>query len=267
MDNVNVRKLTYGGLMTALVFVTTAIIPQIPIPFTEGYIHTGDSMIFVTSILLGWKYGLFAGGVGSAMADLFLGYAHWALPTLIIKGIMGAIVGLMAQDVNSHKLKTLRSIISYTIGIGWVGTAIYFKTTLYNISSNLENSEVAGFLVEKLSLDGTQQLESLINSVQLSLMFAAIIIPVFIVVLSIILKKKDKELFSMNSLMGMTLAGLWMVVGYYIAGGILKGNMIIPMFSVPANIIQFIGGAVIAFPIILALKKSKVSTKISSRII
>ncbi len=266
MNNFNVRRLTYGGLMTALVFATTAIVPQIPIPFSEGYIHTGDSMIFVTSILLGWRYGVFAGGVGSAMADLFLGYAHWALPTLIIKGIMGAIVGLMAQDIKDNKLKTFRSIVSYIIGIGWIGLSIYLKTTLHNISANLETSETANFLVEKFNLKGMEQLQSLINSVQLSLIFAIIIIPIFILILSIILRKKDKELFSINSLMGMTLAGLWMVTGYYIAGGILKGNMIIPIFSVPANIIQFIGGAVIAFPIILALKKAKISTILSSRL-
>ncbi len=266
MNNFNVRRLTYGGLMTALVFATTAIVPQIPIPFSEGYIHTGDSMIFVTSILLGWRYGVFAGGVGSAMADLFLGYAHWALPTLIIKGIMGAIVGLMAQEIKDKKINIFRSIISYVIGIGWIGLSIYFKTTLHNISANLETSETAGYLVEKFNLNGIEQLQSLINSVQLSLIFAIIIIPIFILILSIILRKKDKELFSINSLMGMTLAGLWMVTGYYIAGGILKGNMIIPIFSVPANIIQFVGGAVIAFPIILALKKAKVSTILSSRL-
>lgn len=260
MDSFNVRKLTYGGLMTALVFVATAIIPQIPIPFTEGYVHTGDSMIFVASILLGWKYGVIAGGVGSAMADLFLGYSHWALPTLIIKGIMGAIVGLMAQEIRDNKVKTFRSIIAYIIGIGWIGLSLYLKATLNNISSNIEKSEIAGFLVEKFELNGIEQLQTLINSVQLSLAFAIIIIPIFIVALSIILRKKDKELFSMNSLMGMTLAGLWMVVGYYIAGGILKGNMIIPIFSIPANIVQFIGGSVIAFPIILALKKAKIST-------
>lgn len=266
MERFNVKRLTYGGLMTALVFATTAIIPQIPIPFTEGYIHTGDSMIFVTSILLGWKYGLFAGGVGSAMADLFLGYAHWAVPTLIIKGIMGAIVGLMAQDIKSNKVRTFRSIVGYIIGIGWVGLAIYFKITLSNISYNLQSSELASLLVEKLKLSGAEQLHTLINSVQLSLIIAIIIIPILMIALSIALRKKDRELFSMNSLMGMTLAGLWMVVGYYVAGGILKGNMIIPIFSVPANIIQFIGGVVIAFPIILALKKAKVTKILSSRL-
>ncbi len=266
MNKFDVRRLTYGGLMTALVFATTAIIPQVPIPFTEGYIHTGDSMIFVTSILLGWRYGLFAGGVGSAMADLFLGYAHWAVPTLIIKGIMGAIVGIMAHEVKNNKLRVFRNILSYIIGIGWFGLAIFFKLTLSNISYNLESSEIAGFLVEKLQLNGSEQLQALIGSIQLSLMLAIIIIPIFIVILSIVLRKKDKELFSMNSLMGMTLSGLWMVVGYYVAGGILKGNMIIPIFSVPANIIQFIGGAVIAFPIVLALKKTKITKLLSSRL-
>lgn len=264
MSKFNVKRLTYGGLMTALVFVTTAVVPQVPIPFTEGYIHTGDSMIFVTSILLGWKYGLFAGGIGSAMADLFLGYAHWTVPTLIIKGIMGAIVGLMAHEVRNNKLKAFRSVLGYVIGIGWFGLAILFKLTLSNISNNLETSEMAIFLIEKLGLNGVEQLQALVSSVQILLMIAIIIIPIFIVTLSIVLKEKDKELFNINSLMGMTLAGLWMVVGYYVAGGILKGNMIIPIFSVPANIIQFIGGAVIAFPIVLALKKAKVTKFLSS---
>lgn len=264
MNKYNVKRLTYGGLMTALVFATTAVIPQVPVPFTEGYIHTGDSMIFVTSILLGWKYGLFAGGVGSAMADLFLGYAHWTVPTLIIKGIMGAIVGLMAHEVKNNKLRVFRNILTYVIGIGWLGLAIFFYLTLSNISDNIKNSEIASFLVESLQLVGVEHLQSLINSVRLALMSAAIIIPIFIVLLSIFLRKKDKKLFSINSLMGMTLSGLWMVAAYYVAGGILKGNMIIPIFSVPANIIQFIGGALIAFPIVLALKKANVTKLLSS---
>lgn len=263
MNRFNARKLTYGGLMTALVFATTAIIPQIPIPFTEGYIHTGDSMIFVTSILLGWKYGLFAGGVGSAMADLFLGYAHWAFPTLIIKGIMGAIVGIMAQNVKEKRHKVLINLAGYIIAIGWVMLAIYLKIVL---SNSLKDSELINFLVDKLDLNGIEQLERLINTVQLSLVLAIIIIPVFIIVLSIILRKKDKELFSINSLMGMTLAGLWMVSGYYVAGGILKGNIIVPIFSVPANIIQFVGGGIIAFPVVLALKNAKVTKMLSSRL-
>jgi len=266
MSKFNIRRLSYGGLMTALVFTTTAIIPQIPIPFTEGYIHTGDSMIFVTSILLGWKYGLIAGGIGSAMADLFLGYAHWAFPTLIIKGIMGAIVGLMAQDVKEKRLKILVKIIGYAVAIGWVILAIYLKKVLSNISNELSDSEIINSLVDKLSLNGIEHLERLINSVQMSLVLAIMIIPIFTIVLSIILRKRDKELFSVNSLMGMTLAGLWMVSGYYVAGGILKGNMIVPIFSVPANVIQFIGGEIVAFPIVLALKKANVNKMLSSRL-
>lgn len=247
--------------MTALVFVSTAIIPQIPIPFTEGYIHTGDSMIFVTSIFLGWKYGVFAGGIGSAMADLFLGYAHWALPTLIIKSIMGAIVGLMAQEVKDVKLKKIRNFVAYFFGIVWIGLTAYFNKIL----SNIEGTKVDNSLIEELGVSGMQELLTLINKVQMSLLIVLAIIPIIILIISILLRKKDKDLFSMSSLMGITLAGLWMVIGYYIFGGIIKGNMIVPIFSVPLNVAQFIVGAVIAFPIILALKRSGISVDLDSK--
>ena len=41
-----------------------------PVPFTRGYIHLGDSMIFIAAILFGWRVGALAGGLGSALADV-----------------------------------------------------------------------------------------------------------------------------------------------------------------------------------------------------
>ncbi len=79
-------KIIYTGLMTALVLIATLFF-KIPVPFTNGYVHLGDSMIFVAAIILGWKGGAFAAGVGSAFADILGGYTHWALPTLIIKAL------------------------------------------------------------------------------------------------------------------------------------------------------------------------------------
>ncbi|MEI3175535.1 MAG: ECF transporter S component [Lachnospiraceae bacterium] len=55
------------ALATALVCVATMVV-QIPIPL--GYAHLGDSCILLAAYLFGWKIGLFAGGVGSALADL-----------------------------------------------------------------------------------------------------------------------------------------------------------------------------------------------------
>ncbi|MGF7056383.1 ECF transporter S component [Brassicibacter mesophilus] len=257
MNNFNVRRLTYGGLMTALVFVATAIIPQVPVPFTEGYIHTGDSMIFVAAIMLGWRYGAIAGGLGCAMADLYLTYTHWALPTFIIKSLMGAIVGFMAQEYKDKKINVLRNIVSLAIGGGWIVLGILLKRFMTAKLAGFSDSELVYRLMQKFEFNSIDQLKNLVNYVQISLTIAIIVIPIAIVILSLILHKMDKKLFSINNLMGMTLAGLWMVIGYYIAGGILKGNMLVPIFSIPSNLIQFIGGAAIAFPIIIGLKKTK----------
>lgn len=44
--------------------------------------------------------------------------------------------------------------------------------------------------------------------------------------------------------------------GYYIAEGIIYGNWIAPVTSIPGNIVQVIIGGIIAFPIIKILKKA-----------
>ena len=50
------------GLMTCLVIVATMFI-KIPIPMTQGYVHLGDSMIFLAVLILGKKSGSLAAGV------------------------------------------------------------------------------------------------------------------------------------------------------------------------------------------------------------
>ncbi|MFQ6064870.1 MAG: ECF transporter S component [Candidatus Bathyarchaeia archaeon] len=90
-----------SGVMAALVFITTMMI-RVPVPATQGYINIGDCMIFVSALLFGPLVGGFAGGVGSALADL-VGYPSYTLYTLVIKGIEGLIVGSLTTGKNSWK--------------------------------------------------------------------------------------------------------------------------------------------------------------------
>ena len=90
------RKLALLALLTALVAAATRVI-QIPTPATKGYVNLGDGMIFVAALLFGGSIGGIAGGIGSALADILGGYANWALPTLIIKGLEGLLVGWLFQ--------------------------------------------------------------------------------------------------------------------------------------------------------------------------
>ena len=59
------------------------------------------------------------------------------------------------------------------------------------------------------------------------------------------------------NLLGITLAGIWMVAGYYAAEALLYGNWISPVTSIPGNLIQLAAGAVIAVPLSAALKRTK----------
>ena len=121
--NNRLRLLAYGGLGIALVAVGTIAI-NIPMPGTQGYVNVGDTFIFVIAAIFGPLLGLIAGGIGSALADLILGYAHWAPFTLVIKGLEGLLVGWIAE--RSSRTQTLvgrpgmLTLLAYLLGAAWM---------------------------------------------------------------------------------------------------------------------------------------------------
>ena len=96
MDQRRVIRLAMTAVMTAFVTVATFLI-QIPNPPTRGYINVGDAMIFTTALTFGSYIGGVAGGLGSALADLWAGFGYFAPFTLIIKGFEGLVAGLIAD--------------------------------------------------------------------------------------------------------------------------------------------------------------------------
>src|SRR5438105_1053846 len=104
------KKIVLTGLMIALVCLATIAI-QIPVPGTNGYVNIGDTIIFMTSILFGPIPGMIAGGIGSAFADILSGYTHWALFTLIIKGIEGYVVGFIITKLKTSNLNIILSTL------------------------------------------------------------------------------------------------------------------------------------------------------------
>ncbi len=80
-------------VMAALTAATTAFI-SIPFAPTRGYFNIGDAMVMFSGLLLGSRLGFLAGGIGSALADIILGYSFFAPLTLFIKGLEGMVAGL-----------------------------------------------------------------------------------------------------------------------------------------------------------------------------
>lgn len=84
MKSSALRTLTLTGIFTALIFVFTAFIH---IPSYTGYVHIGDSFLYLAASILPLPYSLFAGAAGAVLSDTLTGFAIWAPGSLIIKSV------------------------------------------------------------------------------------------------------------------------------------------------------------------------------------
>lgn len=251
------RNIVIAGILIALTFVLTFAI-KVPVPFTRGYVHLGDSIIFIASILFGWKVGALVGGLGSALADLVGGYAFWAIPTLIIKSIMGALVGLISYNYRKkYSLKNEIFIFSISVSV-WIVFMLSISLFLENLIENLDNTSLTQVLIEELGYENIEELSSFLLQVRSLINIVLIVIPLALTIFSLTLRKRDLKLFNLGNMMGSVVAGLWMVVGYFLAGRLILGNWVIPIFEIPWNVMQFSLGMIVAYIVLLGLQKTNI---------
>ncbi len=99
-----------AALIAALACVATMII-KIPSPL-NGYVNLGDAVVLVAGWMLSPAYGFLAAGIGSALADLFSGYAVYAPATFVIKGLMALIAYFIARTFRNKQRKLPSKIVS-----------------------------------------------------------------------------------------------------------------------------------------------------------
>ena len=110
MKDEKLKKLVFTALLAALTCVATMII-RIPTP-TMGYIHPGDAVVLLSGALLGPAYGAIAGGLGSALSDLFAGYIVYVPATAIIKGLTAATAGIITHTlIKKHSAHPALSVL------------------------------------------------------------------------------------------------------------------------------------------------------------
>jgi len=156
------KKLVVTAIAAALTLAVTALI-QFPAPVAQGYINVGDAIIFISAVLFGPIVGLLAGGLGSMLADVITGYVHWALPTLIIKGAEGFIVGLFAaffKKLNVNRivgaiLSMFTGAVVCLAGYFFAAAAMYssFAVAGFDLISNLIQISISlGIAITVLSV-------------------------------------------------------------------------------------------------------------------
>lgn len=80
------RLISLTALFAALTAVATAFI-KINTGINEGYLHFGDSVIYLAACILPLPYACIAAAVGGGIADLLAGAAVWAPITAVIKAL------------------------------------------------------------------------------------------------------------------------------------------------------------------------------------
>ena len=118
MNGRTIRIVT-TGIFAAMITVMTAYICHIPYGANGGYIHFGDTLIYLAAVFLPRPYAFAAAAIGGGMADL-LTAPMWMPATVIIK----LLIVLPFTEKNSRLLSP-RNIAAPIIA-GAVSAAGYY---------------------------------------------------------------------------------------------------------------------------------------------
>lgn len=154
MENITIKNMSLCGLATALIFVATLCI-QIPNGI-NGYYNLGEGLIFTFACFLDPKLALLAAGIGSGLADIVTGYAHYFLFTLIIKGLEGYLASWLYQHTRLN-VAMIFAISGVLMIIGyWLADAFINQSFAYANLSIIGNTVQAivgcmiGFVLSKI---------------------------------------------------------------------------------------------------------------------
>lgn len=120
---VKIREMVEISLMTAITYLAVSFLH---IPYgSGGVVHLGDSIIFITAVLLGTRQAVISGAVGMTMFDMMNQYAQYAPYTFVIKAVMALILGLIVNSGNSRGDNWGKNIIGLILASAW-GVAGYY---------------------------------------------------------------------------------------------------------------------------------------------
>lgn len=111
------RTIAVTGVMLAVIFVMTRSITISIGP--GGFVHMGDIAIYVAAFLFGPLVALIAGGLGTSLADVSLGYGVWAPGTLVIHGIQGLVAGAIAWRGGLNRMITAGIVGGVILVVGY----------------------------------------------------------------------------------------------------------------------------------------------------
>lgn len=122
------RLLTYTAIFAAMITVMTAYVAHVPTGVNGGYIHFGDSLIYLAAAFLPTPYALAAAAIGGGLADL-LTAPVWAPATILIKMMIAALfTAKKDRFVNPRNVAAAVFALLITCGGYFLAELILFGT-------------------------------------------------------------------------------------------------------------------------------------------
>ena len=128
MRNEKLLRLVTAAVLAALTCAATMAV-SVPIPATKGYFNLGDCIVLLSGLFLGPVYGALAAGLGSALADLLLGYVQYAPGTFLIKGCMALFAALIFRALQK-KTKLAAPVAAVPAAVWMAAGYFLYESTL-----------------------------------------------------------------------------------------------------------------------------------------
>jgi uncharacterized membrane protein len=235
------------AVFTAFVAAATSVF-SVYIPATTGYFNVGEIMVYTSALLMGPYVGAFAGGVGSMLSDLSLGYPYYAPGTLLVKGLEGFIVGYLATKTFAKATKAIWRGVALTAGLLFALALSYVGTTF--LSGDFSPT-----------FGGVWHLPAYTIDFQVPALFWIALAAVsFVVILLLGLRVETASGLVVLSILA---GGIEMVTGYYVYESFVMHLIapasvvatLAPAAEVPINVAQMLIGLLVSVPLTRSIRR------------
>ncbi len=128
------KNLVLAGVLAALVCIATFLhLPSVG----GGYVHLGDTVIYLAAAMLPMPYAMAAAAVGAGLADLLVA-PMWAPFTLVIKALM-----VLAFTAKKERLLCRRNAVAPVLS-GVIGVAGYYLAEMIILWLSGDSLAIAG---------------------------------------------------------------------------------------------------------------------------
>lgn len=149
MRNQSVTKIVLAAIFISMVFVATYI--GVPWPLsTGGYMHLGTLVMLIIAIAFGKEYGALAGGIGMGLFDVLSPWVVWAPGTLVVRLVMGYVVGFVAYDNKKEEQGTnvVRNVLAILAGMAVMIPGYYLYEAIFLTTFESALASIPGNLVQ-----------------------------------------------------------------------------------------------------------------------